>query len=168
MRWLCESLARGATLRINCGGDDHVSPTGEEWVEDCFFSQDERPYETLPRLVYVPIEGTDNDRMYQRFAEFPEDDFFPYHYRFPLPKGRYRVTLHFAETFFLRPGHRLFDVLLEGDAVLSDYAPDRIGFATADHHSEKLEVKDGLLNVELRASKGNPRISGIEIEPLDL
>jgi hypothetical protein len=41
-------------------------------------------------------------------------------YVFPVPPGEYRVTLRFAETWLKKPGERVFDVLINGEKVLSN------------------------------------------------
>ncbi len=40
------------------------------------------------------------------------------------------------------------------------------GFAAADVHSFEVEVRDGFLEIELRAGKQYPKISAIEVERL--
>jgi hypothetical protein len=85
---------------------------------------------------------------------------------FPVAAGKYEVKLCFAETnaTFSKPGQRVFDVLIENNAVLSNY--DIIaqeGFLTAAVKGFTVTVSDGNLTIRLQRKVGNPKINGIEI-----
>jgi hypothetical protein len=84
-----------------------------------------------------------------------------------LPRGAYRVTLHFAEIAYRDAGTRLFDVTLEGDRVLERYDPCTSGYATAQAKSFEITVEDGLLNIEFVSQKDYPKISAIAVQQLD-
>ena len=117
-----------------------------------------------------PIQNTDNDEVYlsgRFFSELASGDVA---YRVPLPPGRYRVTLHFAEVYGLTrvPGTRVFDVLLEGEAVLENYdMRAEAGFATADFYSFPVDVEDGILEIGFVRRVENPKFSAIEIERVE-
>jgi hypothetical protein len=84
-------------------------------------------------------------------------------YSIPLPRGRYRVTLRFAEGHFTVPGSRVFDVLLEGETVLAEYEPLRNGFGFPDARTFPVDVMDGVLNIDFRVRIENPKISAFEV-----
>jgi hypothetical protein len=110
------------------------------------------------------IEGTDEDPLYQTERYFPAATPGRAPYEVPLPPGRYRVTLHFAEVWHRGSGERVFDILLEGRTVLEGFEPGAAGFATAVRKSFEVDVKDGLLELAFRRRAGHPKVSAIEIE----
>ena len=74
--------------------------------------------------------------------------------------------LHFAEIYYREPGHRRFDVLLEGKKVLEGYEPK---VARAEKFVFEEEVVDGYLELDFaRGVKwiNDPTISAIEVELL--
>jgi hypothetical protein len=80
-------------------------------------------------------------------------------------KRRYNVRLHFAEPEQLRPGQRMFTVLLEGQPVLKEL--DIVKAAGGPHKPlvrelHNLEVQ-GALDITFTASKGEPLLCGVEI-----
>ena len=80
-----------------------------------------------------------------------------------MPRGRYRVTLHFAEVWFPKAGKRSFDVHVEDRRVLDAYEPK---VRRAESIPVEVEVDDGELAVTFTHRLDNPKISGIEIEHL--
>ena len=158
---LITGLVRDGNARINCGGRDYVDPDGRRWMQDSFFSGG---YIFL-HAVNAPgrrIAGTELDPLYQteRWQDF--------RYHIPLPRGQYRVVLHFAEIYdTIRRGEepRIFDVLVEDYTVreaLNIHAT--VGFATALTVHRAVSVSDGALDVGFRRRVENPKISAIEIE----
>ncbi len=112
------------------------------------------------------IQGTDDDRLYQTVRWFPEASAHGGDYRVPLPPGRYRLTLYFAEIFFRDAAQRRFDVLVENTRVLEDYVVGARGFATARKETFHVPVKDGFLDLRFLRGENNPKISAIEIRKL--
>jgi hypothetical protein len=83
----------------------------------------------------------------------------------PVVPGRYQVGLHFATLQAVRPGARLFTVLLEGNTALDAYEPPSSHSSDADIKTFEVDVADGFLDLDFLAERGDPRISGIEITP---
>src|SRR5690606_2087255 len=85
--------------------------------------------------------------------------------------GRYAVRAHFAEIHSagVGPGERVFDVLAENRVVLPsfDIAREAGAAMTAVRKSFEVEVYDGQLDLRLRRIASSPKISGIEIFPLE-
>ncbi|MCZ6796144.1 MAG: protein kinase [Planctomycetota bacterium] len=165
VRWLLERLSRGEALRINCGGESYESAAGVEWIGDRFFGSGS-PYRYGARKYEENIPGTDDDPLFQTERFFPSWESRPAAYRIPLPPGRYRVTLHFAEIVFAKPDRRIFDVLLEGETILESYEPFHAPRGTPRAESRDVDVRDGLLDIEFRRRIQNPKISALEIESL--
>jgi hypothetical protein len=112
-------------------------------------------------------------------------------YRVRVPKGRYAVTLRFAELAFDRPGQRVFDVTVEGRTVLAglDLAKTPGPGRAFDHVAPGVEVTDGWLDVGFvdhhnvaclaalevegkglrrRINVGGPAVAGYEADPAGL
>ena len=91
-------------------------------------------------------------------------------YAIPVPNGTYTVQTYHVETYFGRgtvpqkAGQRVFDISLEGKVVKDD-------FDLFVHNGNKeavltfpnVEVKDGILNLDMAASANNVTVSGIAI-----
>jgi serine/threonine protein kinase/Tfp pilus assembly protein PilF len=172
VRWLLERLQAGEALRINCGGDDYEDRSGRRWRRDGFFGAGARFSEaewSAPSPGPSPafggdIAGTDDDLLYQTERWFPVDEIAPFHYRVPLPSGRYRVTLHFAEIHFQELGKRIFDVHVEGTECLRAHEPIAAGAKTPGLELCEVEVADGSLDIAFLPQAEFPKISAIEIE----
>ena len=78
---------------------------------------------------------------------------------------RYTVRLVFAEPDDLKPGDRVFDVSLQGSAVLTGF--DVVGQAGARNRAVVREfpgvTADKELTIGLKATTGKPILSGVEI-----
>jgi len=94
-------------------------------------------------------------------------------YRIPLAPGKYRVTLHFAETWFGQESHgpavgsRIFDVFANGVALLRDFqiAVDAGG---PNRHIEKvfndLEPNaQGILQLDFIPVRNYAEVNAIEV-----
>jgi hypothetical protein len=95
-------------------------------------------------------------------------------YEVPVPPGRYQVVLHFAEMFFEKAEQREFDILLEGELLermdVAATALEQFGdphapvkFTAAD----EVPVTDGAVTIELRHFLQYPKISALEIHPVE-
>jgi hypothetical protein len=168
-RWLLETLASGAPLRLNCGGGDeaHRDLEGKVWGRDAFFRggqpwyhSDLEPPAGSRRRRVQPVHTT------TRWLPSPER-ILPA-YAVPLPRGMYRVTLHFIEGGWPLPEDRTgrFDVRIEDGPVLEAYAPlDAAGPGVPDVRTFEVPVQDGQLEIDFaRLEEGLPCIAGIEIE----
>jgi tetratricopeptide (TPR) repeat protein len=158
LHWLFDRLTAGDPVRIRCGGDEYHGSGGAVWDQDRFFRGGEATTKYQGEIV-----GTEDDVLYRTQRLYKSDIVPPEGYCLPLPKGAYRVTLHFAETWFHTQGQRVFDVRLEGKTVLQGYEPLAAGFATAEAKSFEVEVTDGLLEIEFVHRMGEPTVSGIEV-----
>jgi hypothetical protein len=174
MHWLLSTLQGGQPVRINCGGLEHKSQDGRLWARDAFFTGgsvycghhfSKRKFPAPGRQYEKEIAGTEDAPLYQTERFFPFGG-RPGGYRIPLPPGRYRVSLHFAEIVTSDSGGRRFDVRLEGRPILEDYEPLAAGFATAEKKTFEVTVEDGFFDIEFIHRTGDPKISALEIETL--
>ena len=161
LSWLTRELATNGAVRINCGAaKDYVDQDGKMWSRDRFYLSGSARGE---RYGAMEIAETEDDPLYHTERIFGQDGFERPIYRFPVPRGRYRVTLHFAEVFFMHPGQRRFDVQVEGEREIVDYEPQH---RRAEERPIDVPVDDGFLDIEFIHDLGRPKISAIEIERL--
>jgi hypothetical protein len=158
LRWALRELSSRGAVRIRCGGEDFTDQSGALWGRDRFATSGR----TSPPKA-EPVEGTEDDALYQGGRSFDPASPRPHGYRIPVPPGRYRVTLGFAEVSFKEPGKRAFDVLLEGKVVQADYEPKIL---KAENLSYEVAVEDGHLDIELVTKTNNSKISAIAVEVL--
>jgi tetratricopeptide (TPR) repeat protein len=156
--WLLERLAAGETARINCGGERVVGPAGEVWWGDSFHTGG------LPERDSLEGPSPGPGGIYRTTRMFPDLGCFTGGYRVPLPRGDYRVTLHFAERLLVRPGKRVFGIRIEGKDVRDRYEPLAAGWAVPSAESFPATVEDGLLDIEFPARSGTPAVCAIEIQ----
>jgi len=144
-------------LEINVGG-----PAVGAWVADEDFSGG-TPTSTGATINTSNVANPAPPAIYQtnRYGTFT--------YTIPgfTPGGTYIVDLHFAETYWNSPGQRLFNVLINGKQVLTNYdilasaggefmATVESFFATAD--------AAGTITIQfLPGAADNPQVNGIEI-----
>ncbi|MBI4601196.1 MAG: PQQ-binding-like beta-propeller repeat protein [Planctomycetes bacterium] len=163
LRWLLERLEKKAPVRINCGGGEFAGQDGAAWGRDRFFTGGSEAI-----WFAGEVAGTEDDLLYHSERYFPPEEASSAAYRIPLLPGRYRLTLHFAEVYFQEPGMRRFDVRVEGAKFLDDYDPrERVGFAAADRQSHDVDVTDGVLDIEFVPRVENPKVSAIEVRPVE-
>lgn len=87
-----------------------------------------------------------------------------------LPKGKYVVNLHFAETYekVTGPGMRVFTVNVEGTEMRDlDIAAAAGGVKRALVKSVPVTVEDGALDITFTRGKQSPAINGVEILPAE-
>lgn len=86
-----------------------------------------------------------------------------------FPVGTYDVTFHFAEPDDVPGGTRVFDAIIEGKTVIEDL--DVMSSRDGKIHSAlsvtipNVEITDGRLNVEFKASRLEPVLSAYMVRP---
>ncbi len=87
-------------------------------------------------------------------------------YRLRVPKGRYAVTLRFAEMERTRAGERVFDITVEGRTTASgiDLAKSPGAGSVFDHVARDVVVTDGWLDVGFVDHQNVPCLAAIELE----
>lgn len=112
---LLRAATAGAPVyQINCGG-----PAVEPFAEDGLFTGGQG----YSQAVDVDASGVANpppQEVYQSVRALYEGSFG---YSFPelTPGGSYLVRLHFADIFSASPGDRIFNVTINGTAVLTNF-----------------------------------------------
>jgi hypothetical protein len=151
--------------RLNSGGPEVPTPQGVFAADNYFAPAPGATYTTT-----VAINGTNDDALYQTERYGPDGTLS---YQLPVPNGKYRVVLHFAEFYWNEAGKRLFDVSLEGNTVLDNYDIfAKVGANTAVTESFTVTVTDGQLNLNLSSlpqvgGRDYPKLSALEVRPLE-
>ena len=88
-------------------------------------------------------------------------------YRIPVPNGRYRVTLRFIEPSANAKGERVFDVDLNGKAVLKSLDVFAAAGGKLKGITRNIEgtAKDGYIDIEFKPSRGQALVSALAITP---
>jgi hypothetical protein len=96
-------------IRVNAGGSAYVDSLGQQWSADNSYSGGG----VLDS--HAAISNTSNPALY---AAIHWGDTL---YRFQVPNGSYKITLKFADPFLQKAGERLFNVVINGATVLSNF-----------------------------------------------
>jgi predicted GH43/DUF377 family glycosyl hydrolase len=169
------NLVKGAEgyhylYRINCGGDAYKDEFGQLWqADDTLYShswgQDYgmHPYQASQRHISDDIKGTNSDELFQYFR-------FGRHrlwYDFPVPDGKYRVELYFAEPWHGKGGGekddyeglRIFDVAINGETVIDDLDPwAEAGYLGSMKRVVTAKAKNGRLHISFPEVKAGQAI----------
>lgn len=96
----------------------------------------------------------------------------PFEYLVPglTPGGKYIVRLHFAETYWTDPNKRLFNVVIDGKKVLSNFdvyaTAGGMDKAVVEQFTVKANVAGQIRLQFINGSADNAMVSGIEIQPV--
>src|SRR5690606_13414428 len=90
----------------------------------------------------------------------------PLGYKLPVANGKYQVKMYFSEYAFSpikSKGQRVFNIYLENSAALNNFDIFGEGGNGAIQKTFTVDVKDGVLNIQLKRVVGFPILNGIEI-----
>jgi hypothetical protein len=141
-------------IRINAGGAAFTDTTGVAWSADSGFNGG-GTYSAA-----TAIAGTTAQALYQseRWSAAPLQ------YQFAVTNGAYTVKLKFAEIYFTTAGQRVFNVLINGQTVLSNFDIfAQAGANTAIDKQFAVNVTNGSVVIQLISLVSNAKISGLEI-----
>jgi beta-galactosidase len=150
-------LTPSDTWRIRCGSVDWTDPEGNKWREDIGSTSGSTASTGRPIAAAKDPELYANERWDSEFS-----------YRLPVPAGKYKVTLKFAETYVTGPGLRVFDVMLNGNTVLDHFDIFKEAGAmdkAIDRTFQVAQADAGVLEVRFKAWTQNAKICAIEIVP---
>jgi hypothetical protein len=160
---LIADLEKGRARIICATENEYKSPDGSRWLPDQKFTNvgtygnEGANYADRGDLE---IKGTDLDRVYQTEAYGAR-----VFYRIPVPKGKYNVYIHFAETYI---GVKMANMRRIGVKVENVVHPEKIDpFSLVGWGNpyilkmENIPVYDGQIDIELTGGVG---VNGIEIE----
>jgi hypothetical protein len=139
-------------IRVNGGGPAYTDSLGQLWSADNSFSAGST------FSTGAAITGTADPTLYQteRFGNLQ--------YQFTVPSGTYTVNLKFAEIWWTQAGQRVFNVTINGAAVLTNF--DIIAAAGSPNQAidRAFTVSStGTITIQFAAVVDNAKISAIEI-----
>ena len=145
-------------IRIDAGAPNPVTDSqGRLWQADTGFTGGQ-----VVDRGPIPISNTPIPEIY-RTEHYSMTAFSG-----PLPNGKYRVRLHFAETYdgITAKGQRVFDVDVEGTPIKGlDVFAEAGGASRALVKEIPVSITDGKLDITFTPVTQNPEINGIEIIP---
>ncbi len=157
-----EKAAKSGIWRINCGATfGYTDPKGNGWFPDRVYEPGSWGHVlggTVDRGA-IEITGTDNPQIYR------SELYGVSSYKLLLPRGKYRVRLHFTEAYAANLG-REFDVRIGNRTVLSKFDAFKAsgGMNKAIVKEFQTVVTDGGLSIDFVASNSvPPAINGIEV-----
>lgn len=149
-------------LFINVGSNaqyfDPASNTA--WLED-------RPFEGF--YGYAGGEETQVNRKYIFRSGLHDPLFYTSlegidSYKIKAKNGSYKLTLYFMESEDLKAGERVFDVGISGNKVITNLdLVDEFGFCYGIAKTFQIEITDGQLLLDFKASSGKTTLSGLEL-----
>ena len=147
-------------IRIDCGATGPFKDAqGNVWSADYGFSNPTVAYRENAQIARA---SSDMQVLYQSARyRYANQEF---NYKFPLPNGRYAVTLKFADYSFKTAGHYDFDVVLNGVTVLKDFDFDTVyGAGAAVDKRFETAVTNKLLTIDFIGKKQGASVNGLEI-----
>jgi hypothetical protein len=162
----CETLAFTKRIKSAATSTASVIIGGDTWESDIPFRKGSVKLDDTDDLT-SPINNTDRDALYRSYLSSTRD-LRGYRYDIPLTNGNYIVRIHFAEKNFTTVGSRINNILFENEVKIPalDILAEA-GYWTALAKEVEVEVKDGLLNIEVLPTANRPAISGVEIFRID-
>jgi hypothetical protein len=141
-------------IRVNAGGGAFTDPSNNTWSADTGFNGG-NAYSTGQ-----PIANTATPALYQtcRWGAFT--------YQYAVPNGSYTVNLKFAEVSMSAAGQRVFNVAINGAAVLTnfDIFARAGGALRALDETFPVNVTGGQIAISFSAGTADwPLVNGIEI-----
>ncbi len=143
------------TWRIRAGGEDFTDHAGHAWSEDKAFDVGDTAQTGLT------IAAKEDPELYETERWGPD-----FSYAFPVPPGKYKVNLKFAETYVKEPGQRVFDVVINGKKVLDhfDILKEAGGFGKGieKNFAEVEPDRGGLIKIRFVSEVQNAKVCAIE------
>ncbi|HTA77080.1 MAG TPA: malectin domain-containing carbohydrate-binding protein, partial [bacterium] len=151
-----------STWRVNAGGPAYTDSQSNVWAADENFTGGTAAVTTSTIAGSLP--GAADQTLYQsqRYGS-------PFTYTFNVPAGSYQVTLKFAETYWTAAGKRVFNVLVNGATVLTNfdiYAAAGAQNKAIDEVFNNIAPTGGVITIQFGpASADNAEVDAIQIVP---
>jgi hypothetical protein len=152
-RMLCCALVIGSsvvsaqTVRIRCtNSESYTASDGTAWQAD--------QYSTGGQQLYTGylVANTADPTLYRWARQGYYGDFS---YNIPIANGNYQLTLKFAEIQYASAGARVFNVTINGAAVLTNFdIVAQAGYWTAIDKQFPVAVTNGAVQINMHGVKG--------------
>ena len=141
-------------IRVDAGGAAYTDAAKNVWSADKGYTDG-----TSLRTGHL-MRNTTDQTLYQTARQGSPS----LNYSFSAPNGTYSVKLKFAEFYFTGAGHRVFNVSLNGQQVLSRFdIAGTAGAFTALDKAFDVTVTNGRITIDMQAVIGLPLLNAIEI-----
>jgi hypothetical protein len=149
-------IATGTPIRINAGGGAYTDSGGHQWTADSGFQQGST------FTTGAAIEGTADSTLYNSLRYSTAGALV---YQFNVPNGIYYYDLKFAELFYTTPGHRVFNVAVNGFGIASnlDIVTAAGGANSAYDLTGVINVVGGQITFTFTGVTGDPQVNAIDI-----
>jgi beta-glucanase (GH16 family) len=148
------ALNQDVVWAVNVGGAEHVGTDGIRYLADSFDSN-------AVSGQIDSIRGAQDPTVYKTYRAGEM------HIAKSLPNGTYDISLMFAEPEDLPIGSRLFEIFAEGLPVMQNMdvklARDGNHHSALDRSVVGVEVNDGILNIDLMPTMGEPVLNGFVV-----
>ena len=147
------------TVNINCGGIAFTASNGTQWSADQDFSGGDLLYSGAS-IAGVAAQDLN---LYRSGRAGLYSDFS---YTIPVPNGSYTVTLGFAEIQYAAPGQRVFNVILNGTTVLSNFdILTQVAPLTPYTQQFPVTVTNGAVQLAFNGVTARGLVNAIQIAP---
>lgn len=166
------SIARGAlfllgaaaflhadnSIRVNAGGPAYTDASGHNWAADGGFNGG-GTYATAAAIANTTMPVLYQTEHYGNGATLE--------YTAAVSNGPSTVTLKFAEIWFTAAGQRVFNIVINGTTVESNFDPFAAagGANIAVDKTYQVTVTNGTVDIQFVPVVSNPKVSAIEIDP---
>jgi beta-glucanase (GH16 family) len=146
---------RNIVWAVNIGGEQYQGSDGITYQTDSLVLGDNKG------TIFEAIKGSQDSALFQsyRFGDLTIQQ--------PVENGSYEVTFKFAEPENPAIGERVFDVYAQGQLVIDELdiklARDGKNNSELVRAVHDVTVTDGLLNIELKASKGQAILNALVV-----
>lgn len=145
-------FASDVVTAINIGGRQYTATDGITYRADELNVKGKTGKSEL-------VKGSQDPELYKTYIEGPLS------LALPMQNGAYAVTFKFAEPLDIPVGERVFDVFAEDQRVIDKMdvrlARDNQPYSALERTVNGIEVHDGMLNLDLRAVKGEPLLHAL-------
>jgi len=154
-------------MRVNCGGPHYVDSQGQDWISDV----GHREGGTFENTQIVDVLETVEDPLYLTHRIGDDVNAELIDYRIPADPGKYRLLLHFAETFHGATGYggpsvgeRVLRVTIEDEGVRGGIdVAGLVGVEAALVLAFDFETDDGAVDLRVIATTGTPMLAAYEL-----
>ena len=163
-RMLCCALVIGSsvvsaqTVIIRCANSEsYTASDGAAWQADQYYAGGQQLY-----TGYL-VANTADPTLYRWARQGYYGDFS---YNIPVANGNYQLTLKFAEIQYASAGARIFNVTVNGAAVLTNFdIVAQAGYWTAIDKQFPVAVTNGAVQINVHGVKGVGLLNAIQIAP---
>ena len=149
-------------VKINVGGNAYSDYLADQiWSPELEYGHQDGYSYTWP--TSIDIIGAEDDAVY--LSELQE----VVEYKIRVPNGLYRITLMIAENRFAESGMRIFDILIEGNQVVTNLdLVQQVGAHTAYQVvADNIEINDEMIDIHFTNLWNYSLLNGIIVEQID-